>query len=85
MIKPVKGYTLIEAKLKEGKGIILGNGVRSGDKTENIVVAVSKADKEIEWKVGDSVALGEGAKGFTMEDGKKNYILMNNAFVIAIL
>lgn len=85
MIKPTRGLSLIETRVKDGGGILLADGTKSGDKQENIIVAVSNADKDLEWKVGDSVALGEGAKGFVMEHGKKSYVCMPNSFIIAVL
>lgn len=84
MIQPVRGFVLIETKETGGTGLIGPNGSNLGAKKENIVAAVSKKD-DVEWKVGDKVALGEGAKGFEMEEGKKKYALLSNSFVIAIL
>lgn len=84
MIKPVRGFVLIETKEVGGVGLIGVDGADIGAKKENIVAAVSKKD-EVEWKVGDKVALGEGAKGFEMQEGEKKYALLSNSFVIAIL
>lgn len=84
MIKPVRGYVLIETKEVGGVGLVGVDGSNIGAKKENIVAAVSEKD-DVEWKVGDKVALGEGAKGFEMEDKKRKYALLSNSFVIAIL
>lgn len=84
MIKPVRGFVLIETKEVGGVGLIGVDGADIGANKENIVAAVSKND-EVEWKVGDKVALGEGAKGFEMQEGEKKYALLSNSFVIAIL
>lgn len=84
MIKPVPGYTLIDVKEVGGTSLITSSGEKVGAKKQNIVVAVSKKD-EVEWEKGDQVALGEGAAGFTMEEGSKKYVLMPNSFIIAVL
>lgn len=85
-IKPVSGFVLIETEEVGGTGFVTGSGEKLGAKKENIVAAVSKKEeKDLEWKVGDKVALGEGAKGFEMEDGKKKYALLSNSFIIAVL
>lgn len=84
MIKPVSGWTLIETKETGGTGLVTADGESLGAKKENIVVAVSEKDN-VEWKKGDKVALGEGAKGFNMEDGNKKYALIANSFIIATL
>lgn len=84
MIKPVRGFVLIETKEVGGTGLISADGSNLGAKKENYVAAISEKD-EVEWKVGDKVALGEGAKGFEMEEKKKKYVLISNTFIIAIL
>lgn len=85
-IKPVAGFVLIETKEVGGSEFVSSTGEKIGTVKENVVAAVSKKEeKELEWKVGDKVALGEGAKGFEMEDGKKKYALLSNSFVIAVL
>lgn len=85
-IKPVAGFVLIETKEVGGSEFVSSTGEKLGAEKENIVAAVSKKEeKDLEWKVGDKVALGEGAKGFEMEDGKKKYALLSNSFIIAVL
>lgn len=85
-IKPVAGFVLIETKEVGGSEFVTSTGEKIGVTKENYVAAVSKKEeKDLEWKVGDKVALGEGAKGFEMEEGKKKYALISNSFIIAVL
>lgn len=85
-IKPVAGYVLIETKVVGGSAFVSSTGDALGAEKENFVVAVSKKEEgESEWKVGDKVALKEGASGFTMEYGEKKYALISNSFIIAVL
>lgn len=84
MIKPVSGYFLMETKSVGGSEFVSSNGDKIGAEKENIVVAVSKKD-EVEWKVGDKVAIGENAVGFSLEEKEKKYALMPNSAIIAIL
>lgn len=86
MIKPVAGFVLIETKEVGGSEFVSSTGEKIGAVKENYVAAVSKKEeKDLEWKVGDKVALGEGAKGFEMEEGKNKYALISNSFIIAVL
>lgn len=84
MIKPVQGYFVMETKEVGGSALVTADGDRIGVEKQNFVVSISKKD-DVEWKVGDKIAIGEGAGGFTIEEGKKKYILMSNSAIIAIL
>lgn len=82
-IKPVSGYTLVEVRTIGGSPLVTASGEAIGER-ENVVVAVSKKD-DLEWKLGDSVSIGEGTGGFNMEEKGKKYILLPNSSVIAVL
>jgi co-chaperonin GroES (HSP10) len=83
-MKPTTGWTLIESRQVGGSGLVGTDGESLGGKKENVVVAVSPKDT-VEWKKGDMIALGEGAKGFNMDEDGKKYVLIANSSIIAIL
>lgn len=82
---PTTGFTFIETISEGGSDLITSTGEKVGAVKKNTVIAVSKKDEETsEWKVGDTVELSEGAKGYIVKYGEKEVACMPNGFIIAV-
>lgn len=82
---PTTGLTFIETISEGGTDFVTSTGEKVGAVKKNTVIAVSKKDEETsEWKVGDTVELSEGAKGYVVTYGKKEVVCMPNGFIISV-
>lgn len=84
-VKPVSGYTLIETIFEGGTSLVTSSGEKVGATKVNVVVSVSPED-DLEWKVGDKVAVGDRVKeGYDFSEGDRKFVLIPNSAIIAVL